>query len=202
MRPEKQAERRRDIEAAAFALLAEKGFRGTSMLAIAKRAGASNETLYKWYGSKHDLFRSMVEANAREVTDVLRDGLSEDDDPMEILRQISPRLLRLLASEKAVALNRAAVADASETGVLGRTLAEAGRETVVPLIADAFARARTEGILDYAERDDIVGTYIGLLVGDLQIRRAIGVLPPLEENQIQDRADRALRMIGSLFGVR
>jgi len=202
MRPEKQAERRRDIEAAAHALLAEKGYRGTSMLAIAKRAGASNETLYKWYGSKHDLFRSMVEANAREVTDVLRDGLSGHGDPMEILRQISPRLLRLLVSEKAVSLNRAAVADASETGELGCTLAEAGRETVMPLIASAFARARAEGILDYAERDDIAGTYIGLLIGDLQIRRAIGVLQPLSEPEILDRANRALRLIESAFGVR
>lgn len=202
MRPEKQAERRRDIEAAAYALLAEKGYRGTSMLAVAKRAGASNETLYKWYGSKHDLFRSMVEANSREVTQVLRDGLGDGDDPLEVLRMISPRLLGLLVGEKAVALNRAAVADASETGVLGRTLAEAGRETVAPLIADVFARARADGALDYAEGDDIAGTYIGLLIGDLQIRRAIGVLRPLGDKEIRARADRAMRMIESIFGSR
>lgn len=202
MRPEKQAERRRDIEAAAYALLAEKGYRGTSMLAIAKRAGASNETLYKWYGSKHDLFRSMVKANAREVTEALHDGMGGGGNPREILCKIGPRLLRLLLSEKAVALNRAAVADASESGVLGRTLAEAGRETVAPLIAETFGRARTDGILDYAERDDIAGTYIGLLIGDLQIRRVIGVLDPLSDREIQERSDRAMRMIEGIFGSR
>ncbi|WP_404927319.1 TetR/AcrR family transcriptional regulator [Mesorhizobium sp. ORM16] len=60
----KQAARRERIEEAAYAVLRETGYKSASLLAIAKRASASNETLYNWYGNKQTLFRSLIEANA------------------------------------------------------------------------------------------------------------------------------------------
>ena len=51
------------IEQAAYELIDEFGYDGISMLKIAKRAKASNETLYKWYGDKKGLFSALVETN-------------------------------------------------------------------------------------------------------------------------------------------
>lgn len=200
MRLEKQLERRRDIEKAAYELLAEKGYRATSMLAIAKRAGASNETLYKWYGSKQDLFRALVEDNAREVSELLPISIKEDMGPITLLRKVAPILLHLLVSERAITLNRAAVADATETGLLGRTLAQSGRDAVVPLIADLFDRCRASGALEFSSRQEIVDCFLGLLVGDLQIRRALGVIAELDDDEVHHRSTRAVAMILTLFG--
>jgi len=200
MRPEKQEARRREIETAAYAVLAEKGFTGASMLAIAKRAGASNETLYKWYGSKQGLFRSMIEENARAVAELLQASISSDQDPMETLKKLGPLLLGLLVSDKAIALNRAAVADAEETGQLGQTLTEAGRESIAPLIGQVFEAARAKGLVAFGETREIVEVYVGLLVGDLQIRRAIGVCGVLAEEEIQGRSERALRLVFEIYG--
>lgn len=202
MRPERKAARRREIEEAAYAVLAEKGYGATSMLAVARRAGASNETLYKWYGNKQALFRSIVEGNAGEVAELLRDGVSAGRDPWDTLESIGPVLLRLLTGEKAIALNRAAVMDSQETGILGRTLAEAGRDTVAPLIARVFEEGRAGGQMVFANTEDAVEVYIGLLVGDLQIRRAIGVLGPLDEAELHRRSDRAIRLLRKIFGSR
>lgn len=202
MRPENQAARRRAIEQAAYEVLAEKGYAATSMLAIAKRAGASNETLYKWYGNKQALFRSMVEANAHDVAELLRAGVSAKRSPWATLKSVGPVLLRLLTSERAIALNRAAVMDVDETGMLGRTLAEAGRNSVVPLIARVFEEGRASGQMTFETREEATETYVGLLVGDLQIRRAIGVLGPLDEAELHRRSDRALRLAKKLFGGR
>jgi AcrR family transcriptional regulator len=199
MRPENQAARRRGIEQAAYEVLAEKGYGATSMLAIAKRAGASNETLYKWYGSKQALFKSMVQENAREVAELLRDGVSRSRSPWETLRSVGPVLLRLLTSERAIALNRAAVMDVDETGTLGRTLAEAGRESIAPLIARVFEEGRAGGQMVFGTEAEAAEVYIGLLVGDLQIRRAIGVLDPLKEPELHRRSGRALRLVKKLF---
>ncbi|TWS98338.1 TetR/AcrR family transcriptional regulator [Reyranella sp. CPCC 100927] len=199
MRAEKQEARRREIERAAYAVLAEKGYEAASMLAIAKRAGASNETLYNWYGNKQTLFRSLVQANAQQVADLLRDSIASGRDPLDTLARLGPLLLRLLVSDKAIALNRAAVADAAGSGLLGKALAEAGRNTVAPLIAQVFEQAHASRQLTVEHSGEAADIYVSLLVGDLQIRRAIGVLKGLRDVEIQRRADRALRFMKVIF---
>jgi AcrR family transcriptional regulator len=200
MRPERQAARRREIEQAAYEVLAEKGYAATSMLAIAKRAGASNETLYKWYGTKQVLFRSMVEGNAREVAELLRSSMATGRAPWDTLKSVGPLLLRLLTSEKAIALNRAAVMDAEETGILGRTLAEAGRGSIGPLIAKVFQRGKISGEMVFETKQEAAEIYISLLVGDLQIRRAIGVIGPVDGAELLRRSDRAVQFTMKIFG--
>lgn len=199
MRAEKQEARRREIERAAYEVLAEKGYEAASMLAIAKRAGASNETLYNWYGNKQTLFRSLVQANAQQVADLLRDSIASGRDPLDTLSRFGPLLLRLLVSEKAIALNRAAVADAAGSGLLGQALAEAGRDTVAPLIAQVFKQAHATGQLFVDNPDEAADVYVSVLVGDLQIRRAIGVLKIPRETEIRRRANRALRFMKAFF---
>ena len=112
------------------------------MLAIAKRAGASNETLYRWYGGKHEVFRSLVEENARSAADILSRGGGDTTSPMETIERLGPDLLRLVTGERAIALNRAAVVDVADTGTLGRTIARAGKGTIVPMVAEVLAAAR------------------------------------------------------------
>lgn len=194
MRSEKQAARRREIEAAAFEALMEKGYASVSMLTIAKRAGASNETLYRWYGNKAGLFRALVESNAETVAAPLRNAIEAADAPLDILSAIAPRLLALLTGPRAIALNRAAAADAEATGALGRALAAAGREAVAPLIARALARALNEDEARLATED-----FIALLVGDLQIRCVTGAIEPLSSEEAAERASRAIEKLRRLY---
>ncbi len=200
MKPEKQEARRRQIEAAAYEVLAEKGYGAASMLSIAKRAAASNETLYKWYGNKQTLFASLVEANAREVTTLLQGAIDEEVGIEETIARLGPALLVLVTGEKAVMLNRAAAADAGDTGILGQTLAQAGRDTVAPLVAQVFEQARLRGELVFDAAPEVVEVYICLLIGDLQIRRAIGAVPALSTAQARRRSERAWQVVLQLYG--
>ncbi|WP_375566441.1 TetR/AcrR family transcriptional regulator [Oceaniradius stylonematis] len=195
------ADRRRTaIEDAAFALLIEKGYKATSMLEVARRAGASNETLYKWYGNKQGLFAALVKANARDVAELLRTRLDgADADPLETLATVGPLLLDLVTGERAIALNRAAVGDVHDTATLGPALAELGREAVVPLIAELLGRARDRGLLAFDDAGEVAETYVALLIGDLQIRRATGAIGPLPDDAIRTRAMRAVGGITRLF---
>ncbi|RKF07269.1 TetR/AcrR family transcriptional regulator [Oceaniradius stylonematis] len=197
------ADRRRTaIEDAAFALLIEKGYKATSMLEVARRAGASNETLYKWYGNKQGLFAALVKANARDVAELLRTRLDgADADPLETLATVGPLLLDLVTGERAIALNRAAVGDVHDTATLGPALAESGREAVVPLIAELLGRARDRGLLAFDDAGEVAETYVALLIGDLQIRRATGAIGPLPDDAIRTRAMRAVGGITRLFGT-
>ena len=127
MRAERQQARHRQIADAAYALLQSVGYRATSMLAIARQAGASNETLYRWYGNKQGLFRTLVEDNAAEVRDLLQARLEEDAPPLAALSEMAPLLLKLVTAPRAVALNRAAAAEVGRwrgqpLGPMARTL--------------------------------------------------------------------------------
>jgi AcrR family transcriptional regulator len=170
---------------------------------VARRARASNETLYNWYGNKQGLFRSLVEANAGEVKALLENDLAQDRPPEATLKALGPLLLGLLISDKAITLNRAAAADPS--GELARELTQAGRDTVAPLIADVFVKARDAGILSFDHAGQAVGLYLDLLVGDLQIRRVLGAVPAMTQSEIERRAagtlDNLKLLLKTDFGV-
>lgn len=175
------------------------------MLAIAKRAKASNETLYRWYGNKQTLFQSLIQSNAEQVASVLKTQIQTGADPLTCLALVGPLLLELVTSDKAIALNRAAAADAGETGVLGQSIAQAGRNRVAPLIGQVLAQAKAAGLINTPGSESlapIADTYISLLIGDLQIRRVIGAIEPLTPDERQQRADRSLSQLLTLYGPR
>ncbi|MCR9237893.1 MAG: TetR/AcrR family transcriptional regulator [Alphaproteobacteria bacterium] len=199
MRTDKKQKRHQEISEAAYALLDKHGYGGTSMLSIAKAAGASNETLYRWYGDKQNLFAAMVQDNAAIVKAELEASLTGDDDPMAALTKIGAKLLTLLTGERAIALNRAAASDSS--GALGATIAEAGRGTIAPLLEKLFARMVQTGVLAVENSSEATEIYLGLLIGDLQIRRVIGQLEPLSEAACSARSDRALVLLRKLYAA-
>jgi len=198
MREETRQARKEQIEQVAYELLIEHGYDGTSMLKIAKRAKASNETLYRWYGDKQGLFKAMVDRNAQHVREFLDAELAIERMPLATIQALGPKLLELLVGPRAVALNRAAAADAS--GELGAAIAQAGRNTVLPLVVSVFEVAQKEGYVDATRSaEQVAEVYLNLLVGDLQIRRVIGVVPQMSKTDIMQRSDRSSEMLVKIF---
>jgi AcrR family transcriptional regulator len=199
MRDENRSLRQDQIERAAYAVLAEKGYAGASMLAIARAAKASNETLYNWYGDKTGLFAALVRRNAAEVKALLQDQIAAGGDALDTLGRVGPVLLQLVTSDRAVALNRAAAAD--PTGELGRIIAAEGRDTVAPLIAQIIAQGRAQGRLVFDDLAVACETWLGLLIGDIQIRCVVGRMPLPGPEALAARADAALRHFLRVFAV-
>lgn len=195
-------QRRLDIFEAAYKVMAEKGYKGTSMLAVAKAAGASNETLYNWFGNKQGLFAAMVEENAKAASDVLSDVFEVNQDPMKTLETFGARLLELITGDRAIALNRAASADVSQGGVLGKLIADNGRNRVVPMIAQTFRAAQDRKIIRQHDADEIAEIYVALLMGDIQIRRVIGITGAPDASATMMHSQRVNEIILDLFGNR
>ena len=146
-------------------------------------ARASNETMYNWEGNKQKLFGSLVEANTRE----LRARLDSQAEPLidmpihQALTILGALLLELVTSERAIALNRAAAGDVHDPATLSKTIAQAGRQTIVPLVRNLFEAARSSKKLNFSDDDQIAEIGVSLLIGELQIQRVIGILPPLTQ---------------------
>lgn len=131
------------------------------------------------------------------MQDLLEDALSKGSDPIETLAALGPRLFELLTSDRAIALNRAAAADG--TGELGAALTRAGREKVMPLIAQVIALAEDAGALGGAQPGEAARLWLDLLVGDVQIRRAIGAVPVPDQAECERRGAMALHRLRLLL---
>jgi len=188
-------ERRREIEYAAFQVLEVVGFKKTSMLQIAKRANASNETLYSWYGSKQKLFSGIIEDNANAVKQALESAIEDVGDVHTTLVQLGECILMFTATEKAVVMNRAAVTDVTDSGVLAQSIEKNARQVILKLIVKLMQRLRE---LDLNPSDvkpvEAAEIYISLLLGELQMQQALGSVAPLTPRLIRSRAKRAALM--------
>lgn len=186
-------ERARKIEAAAYKVLEDRGFKGASMLAIAKEARASNETLYSWYGDKIGLFSAMIKSNAQQVEDDLIAAKGNGKTGLAALLDVGSSLLAMVTSDRAVALNRAAAGDVS--GALGRALDREGRNRVLPILT----RLLQEAYGDAGDVSEHLECYLSLLLGDLQIKRAIGTADVLSPAEITSRSERAIDRLKLVF---
>jgi AcrR family transcriptional regulator len=197
-----QDARRKRIEDAAFELLQENGFRSTSMLQIAKRASASNQTLYAMYSNKQALFRDIIERNGQSVRGILAQHIDDDAAPLETLEKLGPVLLAYVAGDRAIVLNRAAVADADDTGSLGIAIEEVGRGIVFPLIAGLMQHIADTGQLHFDQGpQEAAQTYVNLLFGETQIRQARGAEAPLTEDKAAIKAARAFTLFCRLYAA-
>lgn len=184
---DRKEQRRAEIEAVAYRLLAERGYAGMSMLMIAKAVGASNETLYRWYGDKPGLVRAMIASNAAEVMAQL-DALAATPQPMaQELQKLGDALLRLLVGERMVALHRAAAGDAS--GDLGARLAEGG--AVRLRLAALLSRHRLEG-------EAAADAFLALLLGDWPMRRVTAAMAMPDETALAARISDAVARFTAL----
>ncbi len=193
--------RRARILEAALGELRTRGYAGTSMLAIATAAGASKETLYRLFGDKAGLFAALVGHNAAainaEVAGVLGDDLATD----EVLRRFASGLLRLLLGDRAVTINRVAIAEAATSAELGRILARAGRETTGPLILRYLEAQRAHGRLEFPSAEEAFEVFLGLLLRDRQVRVLLGVAPGLSDEEVDSLAARSVAYFMRLFGT-
>lgn len=104
-REELGVESRRRIVEAASALMAERGFAGTSIAAVSQRSGLPSGSIYWHFESKEALLAAVVEDGARRWFDVFRhEGLPADPveraaavfESVESSLEAQPEFLRLL----------------------------------------------------------------------------------------------------------
>ncbi|MCL5041153.1 MAG: TetR/AcrR family transcriptional regulator [Gammaproteobacteria bacterium] len=86
-RQRKSAEQRtRDILAAATLVFARNGFRGADMQHVADHAGVGKGTVYRFYPTKEELFRAVVDDAMQRLTAQIETAVNGIDDPFEYLR--------------------------------------------------------------------------------------------------------------------
>ena len=156
------------LEAARDVFLAH-GYEGAQMQAVALRAGASKETLYRYFPNKAALFEAVI----GDIADRLGGRVSDPaaDMPVrEALAAFGISFLEGVLRSDALALHRLAVSEAERFPELGRVFQETGPAAVRGRLTDYLTGAAARGALDCADPDHAAALLLGALISDLQLR--------------------------------
>ena len=97
--------RQRILESAREVFLLN-GYAGTSIDQIISQSGVSKGSIYHYFDSKDDLFRSLIAAEAERIARALPSIDQDDPDPCSALRQIGMAVLETLNNPATIATLR------------------------------------------------------------------------------------------------
>ncbi|WP_092695942.1 TetR/AcrR family transcriptional regulator [Tranquillimonas rosea] len=144
------AERRELILDALDEVFREAGMRGTTMAAVARKAGMSKRTLYEIFDDRAALFQAYM--------DRLRTAIARPLDDAAVDLPLEQRLRLLLAPRRPdsppdlpIAILRALVAESPERPEMGRTFMSRGPHAVEEMIRQELERAVGRGEIRIAD---------------------------------------------------
>ena len=176
--PRKKQDRREQILATAFDVFVENGFAGTTMLDIARRAGASKETLYAWFDSKEKLYETLLSSRIKAVGANLVAEAGPQFDPERVLYVIARDLLRFANEPGVMAL----ITDAPRSPELRRYLAaNIDRKR----LAAEFERWKCCGAMDFDNAEEIASMFVAMAYGEWPLKIRYGVIDAMTDEEIE-----------------
>jgi len=179
-----RAERLLDVATEVFL---EQGFKGASMSEIARRAGASKQTLYARYPSKAALFAALVERKASHLFEAIG-PLGEGRSLRDTLVHCGSSLLDLILSEDARGVHRVVIAECVEFPELGEIFWERCPGRTRAMLADYLRAQQKLGNIQLGDPEQAVEVFLGLLVSGATLRAWLGLPPTFAKTPAQRKA--------------
>jgi AcrR family transcriptional regulator len=118
-----EAERRRQLVAAAADLFLHKGYHAATMDDVARCAGMSKKTVYQVFSSKSELFDALLSDWFAPVTTPIK---ADDRPPRQVLTDALCRLADFALSERQILLLRLLIAETSHSEEIAAALDRQG----------------------------------------------------------------------------
>lgn len=183
--PADQIERRNEaLLDAATEVFFESGFAGAKMNEIAKKAGASMETLYARYATKADLFAALIERKASHLASAIG-PLSPDLEPREALTHYALQVIGMMSKADTRQLHRIVIAESIEAPELGAMFWESGPGRGFKMVGAYLDEQNRRGALNIPSAHRSAGLLTAMLVGGLVLRSTLGLKTMIESQQEQ-----------------
>lgn len=198
--PRGQARRRRLLEAA-IRLFAAKGFEATTLTDLVSEAGGSRTSLYEYFGDKEGLLRAVtVEHCDRLLADLAALRPDPSMTPEVALRRMGLRFVEGLMDEETMAVLRILIAEGSKFPEMGEFVLRRGPDSVVERTAEYLLDLAEAGKLRIDHPEEAARAFIGLLIGDILLRRLICPASRMSRQAVEDHVERSVDIF--LTGVR
>ena len=186
------------IEGARTVIVA-KGYEGASVDDIAREAGISKATMYRYFPDKTALFRAVM---SRECTRQAGAAVELGDccRPVEtILTDFAARHLAFILSDFAIDAFRTAVAESARFPALARDFFERRMNTSRVALREFMAAAHARGELVVDDPDVAALRFLALCKADLFFNRLFGVRGPLSAEEVDEHARAAVEAFLKIY---
>jgi TetR/AcrR family transcriptional regulator, mexJK operon transcriptional repressor len=183
----RSADKREEVLDIASETFLVKGFDGTSINVMAKEAGISKESIYRYFGSKEDLFLAVVE---RELA-VYRQGMLETASNFEgktlrgALFAVAESTLKVASNDRTLALRRLIFQMAANGSKVGNHYFGSGPDIAYQNLVQLFGHFQPES--DFAV-DKLSRYFISMVLHRTMLQRECGVQAPLTPEEIRQRS--------------
>jgi AcrR family transcriptional regulator len=143
----KPAKTRRALITSARELFGSRGYAGTSVEEVVRHAGLTKGALYHHFRDKDDLFRGVVEAVKRDVTDVVGAAFLEAAAEPDALGTVTRGCLAFIEAHRDPAVQRITVLDARAV-LDAATRRDLDARYEVAVVRGALRRAMHLGVID------------------------------------------------------
>lgn len=169
-----------DVAAEVFT---ERGYKGASVNEIARRAGASKQTLYLRFSSKAKFFEAVLRRETESAHQVFSDILRPDQPVSKVLEEFGEEVIRLITLERSQRLIRTVSGAVEAFPCLAKELWQLIYNDGIRTLADYLAGQSQVGVLRQIDPEIAATTFLGLSMGTYFIPTQLGV----EQASLKDR---------------
>jgi TetR/AcrR family transcriptional repressor of mexJK operon len=187
----RSADKREEVLDIASESFLVKGFDGTSINVMAREAGISKESIYRYFGSKEDLFLAVVE---RELS-VYRKGMLETtnyyqgESMREALFVVAEATLKVASDQRTLALRRLVFQMAANGSKVGMHYYTAGPDIAYKNLVQLFEYYKPKSKFGV---DKLSRNFQAMVLHRTMLQRECGVQEPLTDEEVKQRCAEAV----------
>jgi AcrR family transcriptional regulator len=174
VRSERREQRRRLFVEVAERLFLERGFAGTSVNEVVRRAGGSLSTLYEEFPTKGDLFEAVVTRRATTMFDERTPAPAAGRSAREQVTELAARIQETALSADGLALFRLAVSEGPHFESLRRVMLDVSMERYLSRLAARIDEIARDCGLSVDDPRTAAGWLLALVAGQIQFAAACG----------------------------
>jgi AcrR family transcriptional regulator len=163
-----------EILAAALACFKERGFAGTRLEDVAARAGVTKGTIYLYYSSKEELFKSIVRGELVPNLEHLEAALAEPGPASALLERLVSFWAQTVAPSPLSIIPKIVIAEAGNFPELARFFLETGPHRMLRLIASVLRRGIARGEFRPVDVEHVVYCVIAPMVFSVLWQHSLG----------------------------
>ena len=156
------------------------------MDAIAAAADVSKQTLYNQFGSKEELFKSIITDRAAALRAPLSEW-SSHRHPREVLTDFTRQYFALAFTPQSLGFLRTIVAAGQRFPEIGTDFYEAGPKRTHAMLSEWMAREDRLGRLDTGDPKLAAEHFLSLILGHVQTKGLLGVPVALTPAEVERR---------------
>jgi TetR/AcrR family transcriptional repressor of mexJK operon len=187
----RSADKREEVLDIASENFLSKGFDGTSINVMAREAGISKESIYRYFGSKEDLFMAVVERELSFYGNGMLETTNnyEGESLKQALYKVAEATMHLVSTDRTLALRRLVFQMTATGSKVGTHYYQAGPDVAYRNLVQLFEYYKP--VSDYPV-DKLSRYFLSIVLHRVVLQRECGVRGNMTEDEIRAHCTEAV----------